>query len=170
MRPFANRTGFEGTDPEWQAEFHLLQKECGSGPGISLYHFQRLANDTSDDGCYCSDEDLRDFLQSTCGRATRILACIRSTAEGQLTTRTTLEPRMALGTPERTHLIEIVFTALNKSGTGYLNADEMRLFANQTGFEGTDAEWREEFSLLARECGSVEGISLNHFQRLANET
>lgn len=39
----------------------------------------------------------------------------------------------ALGTPERTHLIEIVFTALNKSGTGYLNADEMRLFANQTG-------------------------------------
>ena len=63
------------------------------------------------------------------------------------------------------------------------------------GFEGTDAEWREEFSLLARECGraahrrpwlplslfvdqtrlngsggSVEGISLNHFQRLANET
>ncbi|CAK9009639.1 unnamed protein product, partial [Durusdinium trenchii] len=184
MRPFANRTGFEGTDPEWQAEFHLLQKECGSGPGISLYHFQRLANDTSDDGCYCSDEDLRDFLQSTCGRATSQAAPVappeprRGPADyadyfgtpNGAGAATNHAPWKALGTPERTHLIEIVFTALNKSGTGYLNADEMRLFANQTGFEGTDAEWREEFSLLARECGSVEGISLNHFQRLANDS
>ncbi|CAK9015767.1 unnamed protein product [Durusdinium trenchii] len=184
MRPFANQTGFEGTDPEWQAEFHLLQKECGSGPGISLYHFQRLANDTSDDGCYCSDEDLRDFLQSTCGRATSQAAPVappeprRGPADyadyfgtpNGAGAATNHAPWKALGTPERTHLIEIVFTALNKSGTGYLNADEMRLFANQTGFEGTDAEWREEFSLLARECGSVEGISLNHFQRLANDS
>ncbi|CAK9016115.1 unnamed protein product [Durusdinium trenchii] len=159
MRPFANRTGFEGTDPEWQAEFHLLQKECGSGPGISLYHFQRLANDSSDDGCYCSDEDFRTLWGYLVGS----LSCITTRREAK-------QRRTASGTNDRTQLIQQVFTALNRSRTGYLNADELRPFANQTGFEGTDPEWQAEFHLLQKECGSGPGISLYHFRRLANDS
>eukprot|EP00913_Durusdinium_trenchii_P027132 g25459.t1 len=88
----------------------------------------------------------------------------------------TREPRQepavaqASGADERTQLIQQVFTGLNQSRTGYLNADEMRPFANQTGFQGTDAEWRTEFNLLRQECGSGQGVSMYDFQRLANET
>ncbi|CAK9015761.1 unnamed protein product [Durusdinium trenchii] len=165
MRPFANRTGFEGTDPEWQAEFHLLQKECGSGPGISLYHFRRLANDSSNDGCYCSDEGLRTLLQSMWQGSASFSAPMATREPRQ-------EPAVAQasGADERTQLIQQVFTGLNQSRTGYLNADEMRPFANQTGFQGTDAEWRTEFNLLRQECGSGQGVSMYDFQRLANDS
>eukprot|EP00913_Durusdinium_trenchii_P026419 g24787.t1 len=150
MRPFGDQTGFEGTDAEWRQEFDLLRKECGSGPGISL-----------DDGCYCSDEELRRLLQSLQGG---------STSASMPPEPRNWAPAAKGNADERVQLIEQVFNTLNRSCTGYLNASEMRPFANRTGFDGTDAEWRQEFELLQKECGSDTGISLHHFHRLANET
>ena len=40
---------------------------------------------------------------------------------------------------ERTQLIQEIFTALNRSRSGHLNADEMRPFGDQTG----DLDWAE---------------------------
>ena len=63
MRPFAEQTGFTGTDLEWQQEFDLLCSERGSSQGIRLDAFATLVNDQSDEGCYCSDDELRNLLQ-----------------------------------------------------------------------------------------------------------
>ena len=63
MRPFAEQTGFSGSDQEWQQEFDVLCRERGSTHGIRLDAFVTLVNDSSDDGCYCSDSELRNLLQ-----------------------------------------------------------------------------------------------------------
>ena len=64
MRPFAEQTGFSGSDQEWQQEFDLLRRDRGSSEGIRLDAFVGLVNDSSDDGCYCSEEELRSLLQA----------------------------------------------------------------------------------------------------------
>ena len=63
MRPFAEQTGFSGSDQEWQQEFDVLCRERGSTHGIRLDAFATLVNDSSDEGCYCSDDELRNLLQ-----------------------------------------------------------------------------------------------------------
>ena len=63
MRPFAEQTGFSGSDHEWQQEFALLCRDRGSAKGIKLEEFVQLVNDSSDEGCYCSDSELRALLQ-----------------------------------------------------------------------------------------------------------
>ena len=63
MRPFAEQTGFSGSDHEWQEEFALLCRDQGSAKGIKLEEFVQLVNDSSDEGCYCSDSELRALLQ-----------------------------------------------------------------------------------------------------------
>ena len=63
MRPFAEQTGFSGSDQEWQQEFELLCRERGSTNAIRLDAFVTLVNDSSEDGCYCSDSELRNLLQ-----------------------------------------------------------------------------------------------------------
>ena len=63
MRPFAEQTGFNGSDQEWQQEFDLLCHDRGSTGGFGLDAFISLVNDQSDDGCFCSDEELRKLLQ-----------------------------------------------------------------------------------------------------------
>ena len=64
MRPFANETGFKGTDEEWKEEFKMLLQECGENAGITLPNFAKLVNDTSEDGCYCSNQGLRKLITS----------------------------------------------------------------------------------------------------------
>ena len=63
MRPFAEQTGFDGSDQDWQAEFDLLRRERGSLQGLPLDAFVALVNDSSEDGCYCEDSELRSLLQ-----------------------------------------------------------------------------------------------------------
>ncbi|CAE7456648.1 unnamed protein product, partial [Symbiodinium microadriaticum] len=60
----------------------------------------------------------------------------------------------------RRDLIEAVFSSLDKTRKGYLTAADMRPFAEQTGFSGSDHEWQEEFALLCRDRGSAKGIKL----------
>ena len=62
MLPFARHTGFDGTDREWRTEFEALLKECGSTGGVTKANFEKLVNDKSDAGCYCSDAELRSLL------------------------------------------------------------------------------------------------------------
>merc|ERR1712194_609956 len=61
MRVFAVHTGFDGSEEEWASEFRLLCDEQ-SAKGVNATLFEKLADDTSDGGCYCSDEELRDML------------------------------------------------------------------------------------------------------------
>ncbi|CAE7257944.1 unnamed protein product, partial [Symbiodinium sp. CCMP2456] len=63
MRPFAEQTGFTGTDLEWQLEFEALCHESRSSQGLGLEEFAKLVNDDSEDGCYCTDSELQALLQ-----------------------------------------------------------------------------------------------------------
>ena len=63
MRPFAEQTGFTGTDREWQLEFEALCHESRSSQGLGLDAFAKLVNDDSEDGCYCTDSELQALLQ-----------------------------------------------------------------------------------------------------------
>eukprot|EP00439_Symbiodinium_sp_Y106_P021962 s6711_g2.t1 len=64
MRPFAEQTGFTGTEPEWQLEFEALCRESRSSQGLGLDAFAKLVNDDSEDGCYCTDSELQALLQA----------------------------------------------------------------------------------------------------------
>jgi len=62
MRPVAELIGFQGDDALWQAEFAmLLQGQGDSSIGLGL--FSKLVDDMSEDGCYCTDDELRMLLQ-----------------------------------------------------------------------------------------------------------
>eukprot|EP00931_Biecheleriopsis_adriatica_P068625 TRINITY_DN42557_c0_g1_i1.p1 TRINITY_DN42557_c0_g1~~TRINITY_DN42557_c0_g1_i1.p1 ORF type:complete len:1363 (-),score=285.37 TRINITY_DN42557_c0_g1_i1:47-4135(-) len=60
LRPFAEFTGWEGSDAEWEEEFRSLCAYLGSDPacGLGLDAFNALVDDVSEQGCQCSDEEL----------------------------------------------------------------------------------------------------------------
>ncbi|CAL1153427.1 unnamed protein product [Cladocopium goreaui] len=159
MRPFAELTGFSGTDREWQEEFELVRKECASSSsGIPFTDFERLVNDESEDGCYASDDTLRRLPSLIESKESKF-----SPGTGQQAEATMAKPR-----GDRADLVESAFRFLNRSGSGHLSAVEMRPFAELTGFTGTDREWQEEFELLRQECPHAR-IALSTFVRLVND-
>ncbi|CAE7390645.1 unnamed protein product [Symbiodinium sp. CCMP2456] len=170
MRPFAEQTGFSGSDHEWQEEFALLCRDRGSAKGIKLEEFVQLVNDSSDEGCYCSDSELRALLQqqqqqpppsTTPAKAAPVAA--KAAAAG-------VAPSRAPAKDPRRDLIEAVFSSLDKTSKGHLTAADMRPFAEQTGFSGSDHEWQAEFALLCRDRGSAKGIKLEEFVQLVNDS
>ena len=207
MRPFAEHTGFNGSNQEWQQEFAALCRESGSAQGIALDAFVTLVNDSSDDGCYCSDSELRNLLQQQQAVPSKAPAPLahppaHAPAPAPAPTRTSApasqdmctalrsyseevadlrcahsccEPSctqadlQALQDPRRS-LIEDVFRVLDKNGKGYLTAADMRPFAEQTGFDGSDQDWQAEFDLLRRERGSSQGLPLDAFVALVNDS
>jgi len=54
---------------------------------------------------------------------------------------------------ERLDLIKQVFQVLNQSGSGRVNAEEFRPYAEFLGFEGEDEDWNEEWSGLVAAYG-----------------
>lgn len=68
-------------------------------------------------------------------------------------------------------LILAVFRLCDEDGDGLLNEAEMRFFANQTGFEGGDEEWAEEFRLLCSEHSRAGTLGLDFilFEKLVND-
>lgn len=64
LRSFANCTGFDGSDEEWAEEYKTLCLTIGTTPerGMDEALFTKLVSDQSDDGCYCSNEELADIL------------------------------------------------------------------------------------------------------------
>lgn len=63
MRMFANLTGFDGSDQEWRNEFTSLCSEHSANGclGIDVALFEKLVNDESECGCYCTDDELQEF-------------------------------------------------------------------------------------------------------------
>merc|ERR1711924_148214 len=60
MCVFAKHAGFDGSDDEWESEFRLLCSEhmIATDAGVDAAVFEKLLNDTSEDGCYCEDNEL----------------------------------------------------------------------------------------------------------------
>ena len=178
MLQFATHTGFDGSDQDWQREFDMLTRECNSPLGIPLREFERLANDKSDDGCYCSDDELRSLLAKASVPKQAALKPAALKPAALMNSLPSSQPRPALHMPSqqsgiqpgsRAELIRSVFRALDRAGKGVLSSEEMLQFATHTGFDGSDQDWQREFDMLTRECNSPLGIPLREFERLAND-
>jgi len=63
MRLFAEFMGFGGSDAEWAQEWVEMCNYLGCDPviGVDFGRFCRLVNDSSSQGCFCSNADLRAF-------------------------------------------------------------------------------------------------------------
>merc|ERR1712070_748747 len=61
MRGFADLTGFDGSDDEWSEEFSYLCLEHVAESGIDFALFENLVNDTSGNGCHCTNDELKDM-------------------------------------------------------------------------------------------------------------
>lgn len=161
MRRFAESTGFEGSDADWDEEFSLLLQErgCPKNRGFDLASFEALVNDNSQRGCYASDEELKEMLKKWEQKAPPPAEI----SVAQVSASTASSGRQAM--------IRTVFRLCDSDNTGVLTADKMRFFANLTGFEGSDAEWSQEFALLCKDHGQVQsgGLDLQAFEALVND-
>jgi hypothetical protein len=65
MYAFARHIGFEDGEDEWPSEFIELCTEFKVTPsiGINRVTFDKMLNDDSHRGCFCSDKELRKFLE-----------------------------------------------------------------------------------------------------------
>merc|ERR1719247_1593559 len=123
----------------------------------------KLVDDESEDGCYCTDEELKDMLTAeieadaarTKSRTDIIAAAARQCEATDTETGAHDVPDAEVPESQlRAELVRALFLALDFDGDGALNEAEMRFFAGQTGFEGTDAEWSDEYRML---CSSYNG-------------
>lgn len=71
----------------------------------------------------------------------------------------------------RRSLLVAAFRTCDADKDGFLNFDEMLVFARYTGFKGHDAEWAREFEQLCVEVGSIpaSGIDMSTFEELVND-
>jgi hypothetical protein len=65
MLAFARHIGFDEGQEAWQTEFSELCAEYKTNPEVGINHelFYKLLSDTSDRGCFCTDVELRKFLE-----------------------------------------------------------------------------------------------------------
>ena len=163
----AVETGFEAGEDAWAGEFADLCRDHKLDPiwgGVDAALFAKLVDDKSDLGIYCTDQQLTEMLNSA--PSSRPMPAQPSGSRKRPSEKRAQPPVENV----RWDLLTAAFEALNWTGTGQLSADEMRPFANETGFEGTDEEWTEEFKMLLQECGENAGITLPNFAKLANDT
>jgi len=157
MLTYARQAGFDGSPEEWEAEFETLCLENHIATvGINFDSFVRLANDESDNGCFCADSELLDLLKT---KAPGNNGLTRSHAIGDIA---------PVG---REDLINAAFRACDADGDGFLTEWEMYDFSKHTGFDGSDAEWSKEYVLLCRENDRNPSVGVEPylFSKLVND-
>jgi len=158
MRVFAGRIGFDGSDGEWSDEFGAI---CPDDKGISPELFKQLANDTSDEGCYCTTDELRTILRD-------LFPKVRARRE----TTAAAEAAAAAAAPQsRPELVRRLFEVCDRDGDQRLNCREFRRFADAIGFEGEDQQWEVEYAALfdGRSERPEAGISFQIFSELVDD-
>jgi len=185
MRSFATFVGFDGTAEEWAEEFRLLCADGGLDPeaGVDLRLFSRLVEDSSEKGCFCSDDELREALGSLRPAPPSVAPPVETTrlpaeTKGQPVQSPTpaQSSKAPCDTPEKTPLqrsglIGAVFRACDADGDGLLCREELRTFAGYVGFDGTAAEWEEEYACLCRDNGGdTRGLDSKLFSKLVNDS
>lgn len=157
MRNFANRIGFTGSDDEWAEEYKRLKyvSDSKGGPeaGIDEPRFGKLVNDRSDEGCYCTDDELRNMVVKLMPKNEPAVAA---------------EPE---GKMSRKDLVAAVFRMCDRDGDGLLNSAELRNFASHTGFDDNDEAWATEYKNLCREvsANTSSGVGLFSFTSLVDD-
>mmetsp|Transcript_118234 Transcript_118234/g.264042 ORF Transcript_118234/g.264042 Transcript_118234/m.264042 type:complete len:380 (-) Transcript_118234:106-1245(-) len=76
LKTFAAQTGFDGEEAAWADEYTMLCAERHRDPteGLDAAAFMELLSDTSEAGCYCTDEELRAVFAALCTKASSAAA------------------------------------------------------------------------------------------------
>merc|ERR1712083_1155280 len=102
--------------------------------------------DTSDNGCYCSDDELRGMLrllfQDVKARTCTVPNMAVTSSLAPSPNRVPGPP--GLPPPTREGLIWAAFHACDVDNDGWLKSQELRKFAIHAGFNGGDEDWDRE--------------------------
>mmetsp|Transcript_114933 Transcript_114933/g.287217 ORF Transcript_114933/g.287217 Transcript_114933/m.287217 type:complete len:200 (-) Transcript_114933:120-719(-) len=71
----------------------------------------------------------------------------------------------------RMELIEGIFKKLDDTKIGWLSSNRVWKFAALTGFDGNEADWREEFRCICEDlkCPEAEGVNMTVFKQVVND-
>eukprot|EP00930_Biecheleria_cincta_P068753 TRINITY_DN5655_c0_g1_i1.p1 TRINITY_DN5655_c0_g1~~TRINITY_DN5655_c0_g1_i1.p1 ORF type:complete len:1890 (-),score=285.46 TRINITY_DN5655_c0_g1_i1:712-5883(-) len=167
----ADKMGFSGSRAEWAEEYQQLctDNRVDGRLGFDLIGFKKLLNDTSDSGCYCSDEALCDALQ-VLGHRSEPSNTIPDQHRRIPGHHTNAEDH-DLGA-DRAKLIETIFLILDLDRNGFLAAMEIWRMADKMGFKGSEADWAQEYQQLCADNGvdGSQGFDLIEFSKLLNDT
>eukprot|EP00928_Gymnodinium_smaydae_P035569 TRINITY_DN25010_c0_g1_i1.p1 TRINITY_DN25010_c0_g1~~TRINITY_DN25010_c0_g1_i1.p1 ORF type:complete len:723 (+),score=177.78 TRINITY_DN25010_c0_g1_i1:68-2236(+) len=156
MYTFGRNTGFDGSLEEWAGEYEALRDEHGSARGIDEACLLMLVNDDSDQGCYCTDEELAQMLPASALQAPSRPAAASPSP-------------VAEAPSSRGEQVRRLFQLLDRDRDGFLNQQEMRSFANMSGFEGDEAAWAGEYEALLGEASSRRGIAMADLSKLVDD-
>lgn len=171
MRAFAGHTGYECSEAAWTTEFQTLCVDNGKQPvdGVDYPFFCKLINDQDQSSCYCTDSELQVMLAKLGGPAVGVPKA--HGGAGPHVTEKGLSKAAGPPVADRQALVRSVFQAFDVDQDGRLNKQEMRAFAESTGFDGGDAAWDEAYEVLCKEKkrDPVFGVDLNFFSSLVND-
>jgi len=148
----ARATGFEGSVEEWEeAEYPKMCAENGCLPddGLAAASVMALLDDDSENGCYFSNDELREILDEAVASTAAPME-VEATAGGSSSSSSSstgvLEKK-----EQRDSLKRKLFRLWDQDKDGFLNGSEMMQVALATGFDGTDEEWAAEFQAMCEE-------------------
>jgi Ca2+-binding EF-hand superfamily protein len=185
MQRFARQKGFDGTEAEWMEEYDMLCREVNVDPakGIDVLILERLANDASSCGCYCTDGELR-AMRARLEQADKAkleapfptTGLIKEEAPAvvkpvSLQDMPVAEEGVNAALRSRTDLVREVFAVCDADGDGRLTCWEMRRFADWTGFQGDAQAWNNEYRLLCADhkADPSAGVDLTLFTEIVSD-
>ena len=169
LKQFAISSGFEGDADEWSSQFDAMCEHFGwnVSEGISKAQFVEFVGDEVEH----SDDELRRVLVSL--QAQRRNSMRHSVSSHSWSRRSFVQTwrRSDVANMDRPSMIEAIFATLDQSKSGVLDSDRIRAYAEQTGFEGTDGDWAEQFAAMCQHFGWVqdEGITQSQFRELVED-
>ncbi|CAK9003155.1 unnamed protein product [Durusdinium trenchii] len=173
VRIFAEATGFEGTDEQWQEQLEAMYSFFGweTGEAISNTQFAELVNNDED----TTDDELREVLFELLRRQALHRPSSRTSRSSRASTLPWQRNKSIMPNQEevermnRRELIDSIFTILGDRSE-YLYSWQVRTFAERTGFDGDDLEWEERFTHMLEDFGwSAEGISKEDFAQFLGD-
>lgn len=140
----ARATGYDGENEEWEAEYPQMCKEkgCSAASGMSKEAVLDLLDDDGDDGCYFSDEELREML----AEAGISLDDHMEVDEVEGGSSSSQAPAL-----NRNMLKRKLFRHWDVDKDGRLNEEEMKQVALATEFDGSAEDWKVEFQAMCEE-------------------
>lgn len=163
MLRYAQMFGFDGSEEEWDVEFDCMAEEYGFDrkEGVDFEKFSMMVNNP-EDGAYADEDGLR----STIARLKDGGHLLRTPSMYPLR-KATLDFRSKMPQAE---LIQVLFNALDETGSGRLGPSELHKYAEMCGFNGTDEDWAVEYAEMCNEfnINPRSGADLQQFTKIVH--
>lgn len=77
----------------------------------------------------------------------------------------------AAGALSRNSMKTDLFQRFDVDGDGFLYSEELKTFATEMGFEGSDSEWSQEYVMICTEvgCDPTRGLDFRGFSRMVDD-